>query len=329
MQRGPLAGICQRGGVGDQLQRRHGGVALTDGGHQRQALLVVVIGGPGQAAFGGGQLRAGVIGQPQQPGHGGKGVHPQPPPHIVKIDVAAVLQGGAQVHRAAVAVLQTARLIPRKPAVGAGAVDGGGRVDARREGGRRHRRLEGGAGRVQPPAHPVGEGCGGVTGKGRVILPVGVQVVVRQAHRRQNPAGFHLHRHGGPGPHLPALARRGDGFQLLHPVPECLPQHRLQLRVQIQLQRRPRRGGSLGDGGGAAALGGHGAAAGGAPQQVLIHRLQTALADFRVHGKAVLPAGRPLVRVHRPHQPQQMRGQRTVRPAAPGAGAQPHRTALQ
>lgn len=55
-----------------------------------------------------GNFHAGGGGQPQLPCHGGKGIYTQLPPDIVKKDVAAVFQSGAQIDRAAVAVLQAA-----------------------------------------------------------------------------------------------------------------------------------------------------------------------------------------------------------------------------
>ena len=40
----PLPIVCQRGGIGGQLQGRYGGIPLPDGGHQRKARLIVFIG---------------------------------------------------------------------------------------------------------------------------------------------------------------------------------------------------------------------------------------------------------------------------------------------
>ena len=91
MQGGALAVVGQGGRIGRQLQGRHGGVALPDGCHQGQSVLVVAVGGPGQLPLGTGQFGAGVRPQAQQPGGGGKGIHPQPATHVIKIDVAAVL----------------------------------------------------------------------------------------------------------------------------------------------------------------------------------------------------------------------------------------------
>ena len=63
MQGGPLAEVGQRGRVGRQLQRRHGGVALPDGGHQSQPGLVVFVAAPRQAALCLGDFNAGGRGQ--------------------------------------------------------------------------------------------------------------------------------------------------------------------------------------------------------------------------------------------------------------------------
>jgi len=52
MQGGPLPAVGQRGRVGRQLQRRHGGVALPDGGHQSHARpWLVFVAAPRQAAL--------------------------------------------------------------------------------------------------------------------------------------------------------------------------------------------------------------------------------------------------------------------------------------
>ena len=63
MQGGPLPAVGQRGRVGRQLQRRHGGVTLPDGGHQSQPGLVVFVAAPRQAALCLGEFNAGGRGQ--------------------------------------------------------------------------------------------------------------------------------------------------------------------------------------------------------------------------------------------------------------------------
>ena len=177
MQQGTPPAVGKRRRVGCQLHGRQRCVALPDGCHQGQPGLVVFVARPGQPPGSGGGFHPGVGSQPQLLRRLAENIHPQPPPDIIKKDVAAVLQGGAQVHRAAVAVLQAAGLVAAVIEVAPRAVDGIiGRKPLLQRGGS-HGGLKGGAGRIQPLAAAVQQRGAAVGAKVGVVAAVGVQVV--------------------------------------------------------------------------------------------------------------------------------------------------------
>lgn len=186
-----------------------------------------------------GNFHAGGGGQPQLPCHGGKGIYTQLPPDIVKKDVAAVFQSGAQIDRAAVAVLQAAGLVAAVKAVTAGAADGGSWVDARCQCRCGHRRLEGGSRGVQTLTDPVEQRCGAIGGKRGVVGAVGVQVEPRHICRRQNAAGAHIDYYGSPGAAFPPDSGGSGRAQGVDLAEQGILQHFLQCAVYGQYQRGP------------------------------------------------------------------------------------------
>ena len=88
-----------------------------------------------------------------------------------------------------------------------------------------------------------------VGGQGGIPGAVVGQVVARPVGGRQDPAGLHIHHHGGPGIAFPPAAHGGGGAQGFDPVAQRILQGALQIRVQCQNQCGPRGGGALLDGG--------------------------------------------------------------------------------
>ena len=322
--------VGQRGRVLGQLQRRDGGVALPDGRHQGQAVLVVGVSGPGQPPLRRRNFHAGVVGKAQLSGHGAESIHAQPPPGIVKENVAAVLQRGAQVHRPAVAVLQTAGVVVAVIKVLTCAVYGSGRVDARCQSCGRHSGLESRTRRIQPLADPVQQGSGAVRRKRGVVAAIAAQVKIRQAGCGQNAAGAHIHHYGGPGPDLPSGSDALGGAQGVHLVLQGGLQGLLQVGVQRQHQRTAGyRGGCL-----------HGfprytvqtdvdlQLAVPPAQQGVVGGFQTVLAYCRVHRQPLGPGSGPLFGGDRPRKAQRVGQNCAIRPAAYAPRGQPHRAAL-
>ena len=318
MQRGAAAVVCQCGGVGGQLHRRHSGVCLADGGLQRQPGGIIFVGGPGQLPGGRRHLHTGIGGKTQCLCSGGKPVHPQPAAHVIEKDVAAVFQGGEQVDPSAVADLQAAGLVVGVVEIPAGAVHrvlGGNQPGGK--GGCRHCRLEGRPGRIQALDGAVKQRGSGVGCQRRIVAAVVRQIKGRLVGGCQNTTGFGVHHHNRPGAGFPAGPGRLGGAQRFQVVRQRLLDCPLQIGIQCQLKDGTRFR-SLGqlllqD---ALAARRHQHAAVSAMQKLLIGGFQPALADLGVHGNAAACQLLPLFGGDGPHRAQRMGQQGAVRPAA-------------
>ena len=126
---------------------------------------------------------------------GAESIHAQPPPGgHVKENVAAVLQRGAQVHRPAVAVLQTAgvvaviKALPVQFTVAAGSMPAVKAAAATAAG--------------AEPAHTApgrpGPAGSSASAESAVCHAIAAQAKTGEAGCGQNAAGAHIHHYGGP-----------------------------------------------------------------------------------------------------------------------------------
>ena len=143
----------------------------------------------------------------------GKRIHPKAAADIIKINVAAVAQRRNHADGPAVPQLQTARLVTRIVGVPPAAVYSALRGDdPRRQSRCRYCRFERRPRRILAVQHPVDQRCSLGCGQCGIILPPAGKVIIRQADRRQNAAGLHIHHHSRPGAGFFALAFRLCGL---------------------------------------------------------------------------------------------------------------------